>query len=120
MRLRPVRATTWSSWATDPDHVPRQVLRLSDPGLECLFEPGAGRDGALPDQLRAGPDASGGGPAVVRGLGVEPVWPAPVRDFFQDLYREGLGDPDQRTLRGLGGAADPRPQPGRGDSQCRP
>src|SRR5207245_3478596 len=104
----------------DANHVSGEVLRLPDQSLERLPEPGAVRDGALPGELRAGTAAAGRRSEIVRRLGVESVRASPVRDFFQDLYRKGVGDPDDRALGRLGGAADSWAQPRRSDPQRAP
>ena len=57
-------------------------------------------------QLPEGPAAADPARAELRGLGRQPLRPAPLRDLLQDLHREGLGDAHERDLRRLGRAAD--------------
>ena len=101
------------------DSLWRQVLLLSAAGGRGPEEPGARGGPAVRRQLRLGPRLSCPRPAVVRGLGLEPVRPPAVRHLLQDLHREGVGHELQGDLRRLGGAADQGAVAGKRDLERR-
>src|SRR5262249_10679652 len=54
-----------------------------------------------------------------RRLGLQPVRVPPLSHLFQDLYREGLGNPVQRDLSRLGRSTDQESVPETGSAQRR-
>ena len=98
--------------AAEPDLLRPQVLPLpaqaaSTPSSKL----GPVRSAPHPGQLPQGPAPADPARAELRGLGRQPLRPAPLRDLLQDLHREGLGDAHQRDLRRLGRPADQGPEP---------
>ncbi len=96
--------------ATEPDLLRSKILPLSAQACRCTLEARAvalvSDRGELPEG-KARPDQSR---AELRGLGGQSLRPRAVRDLFQVVYREGLGDADLRHLGRLGRPADQGPE----------
>ena len=72
---------------------------------KCVTRPRPCRNGAHRGELRPGSNFSHAHREKLRGMGLQQVWPAVVRDLLQDLYRKSVGYELQRYRSRLGLAA---------------
>src|SRR5215469_15308007 len=81
-----------------------EIFHVSAGREECTVWPWIARKRSHPcqlSQITGNAQSEGRKPG---GVGVEPLWAPPVRDFFQDLHRESLGSTMHHHPRGVGSA----------------
>ena len=95
--------------ANVPDLLEQPLPRLSAARPRRDSQARPGRAGTVHGVVRPRRSPPQQGRRLAGGLGLEPVRPPAVRALLQVVHREGLGRPDDRDPRGVGGAAHQGP-----------
>ena len=91
------------------DLLARQVPRLPAARRRRDQEARPDRAAAVPALLPVGGGQAQGPRGQRRAVGLQPLRQAPLQPLLQVLHREGVGRPDDRAARRVGGAADQGP-----------